>query len=507
MPSPYRATSFSAYTVGTVLFAILLFAGLAGNLIKYRGLAFHQRDYPFILEFSAKLLDPSLSSHYSINPKGRSYLGFRQTDGKTGFHRLVHFQPIRYLDAVLYRLFRTPVVLFVWRSAVLALPLLYVGCLASRYDEPTSHFLTLLGVAYLLIPSNVQAASYDLRPYALPSPLLFMLVLGAVYQRPISEMLLLLIALFAMREESLMLALLTLVLHAASAALVPRIPITPPARSRAWLLWAAWLVFLCATILYYTLGGFEPKVPEELEFLLETSLNPVLALCGFTLVIAGTTHQRLLKGVIWGTLGVMIASFGVQFVITVALGRPLPSTLRILAKRPRWQACWVVILLVLAVAWIQARQARTRKMVVAVTSALIGLFLTLWCLPGISPVSAFLDYWRGIPDARLVFSQRRTASPMSTAILCDYDTHQAFYDLESVFDYERLPWYLAERHDRFPPRNRALLLRLLREEIDRIVISRDAEEDVLSLVEEADLTSRLRLLDGNATYVAYEMVQ
>jgi hypothetical protein len=94
-----------------VLFAILLFAGLAGSLIKYRGLAFPQRDCPFILEFSAKLLDSNMSSQYSINPKGRSYLGIRQTDGKTGFHRLVHFQPVRYLDVALCRLFRTPVML------------------------------------------------------------------------------------------------------------------------------------------------------------------------------------------------------------------------------------------------------------------------------------------------------------------------------------------------------------------------------------------------------------
>jgi hypothetical protein len=46
---------------------------------------------------------------------------------------------------------------------VLSLPLLYMGHIASGRDEWESRFLTLLGVAYLLIPSNIQAASYDLR--------------------------------------------------------------------------------------------------------------------------------------------------------------------------------------------------------------------------------------------------------------------------------------------------------------------------------------------------------
>ena len=39
------------------------------------------------------------------------------------------------------------------------------------------------------------------------------------------------------------------------------------------------------------------------------------------------------------------------------------------------------------------------------------------------------------------------------------------------------------------------------------MIGRDSEADVLGLVEEAGLTGRLRLLDGNATCVAYEVAR
>ena len=100
--------------IGKVVLALFLTAVVVAavfNYFKLRSLGFHTRDFAFYLEFAAKLLDPALSNRYSLNPVGYNFLGcpgvdFPGTEGTGNFHQAIHFEPMKYIYAVVYRLSR-----------------------------------------------------------------------------------------------------------------------------------------------------------------------------------------------------------------------------------------------------------------------------------------------------------------------------------------------------------------------------------------------------------------
>jgi len=111
------------------------------------------------------------------------------------------------------------------------------------------------------------------------------------------------------------------------------------------------------------------------------------------------------------------------------------------------------------------------------------------------------DHLAKIPQTALIFEFRRQLDPTRTHILCDYTTHQAFYDFEYLYVYERLPAYLIPSQERLYPANIETLTRLLREEIEYIMISRQEQTTIDDLITRAGIAARVQPLAANDRYI------
>lgn len=144
-----------------------------------------------------------------------------------------------------------------------------------------------------------------------------------------------------------------------------------------------------------------------------------------------------------------------------------------------------------------------------------ALFVLLYCLYPATPMAAVYDLrpfgllapaflaFNTLFLARtaLIFEFRQRLDPTQTHTLCDYTTHQAFYDFEYLYVYERLPAYLIPSQERLYPANIAALTRLLHEEIEYIIISRGEQATIDDLIARAGIAARVRPLAANDRYV------
>lgn len=108
-----------------LLIAATCLAAILFNQLALQAMEFHSRDYTYYLQFAAKLLHDRLTPHHSLNPEGFNFLGFHGIDGEAGLHQAIHIEPIKYLDALVYALSRTPTALIVRRSLLFFAPALY----------------------------------------------------------------------------------------------------------------------------------------------------------------------------------------------------------------------------------------------------------------------------------------------------------------------------------------------------------------------------------------------
>ena len=70
---------------------------------------------------------------------------------------------------------------------------------------------------------------------------------------------------------------------------------------------------------------------------------------------------------------------------------------------------------------------------------------------------------RVLAPARLGWDIKAGMDHYQTNILLDYDTYQAFYDFENGTVYNRLPLWMVWPADRFYPKNKVFLARLIRD--------------------------------------------
>ena len=115
-----------------ILYLLAVVASSFYAELKYKSLNFHTRDYAYYVQFSSKLLDSKMAKSYSLNPEGYNWLRYYGTEGVDNFHRSLHFEPIKYVYAVLYYFAPTPRVLFWLASLIYFLPVVYLAFAVPR---------------------------------------------------------------------------------------------------------------------------------------------------------------------------------------------------------------------------------------------------------------------------------------------------------------------------------------------------------------------------------------
>ncbi|MEM1246246.1 MAG: hypothetical protein AAGK22_07730 [Acidobacteriota bacterium] len=382
---------------------------------RFRALAYRP-DFGFYHQFAARAGLAELGDRQTFNVQGNNMFGIVGREGQDHLHQAIHLEPIKYLDVLGFRLGAGPRWMFLWRSLLHALPLLFLlrASLASELASERKILLLLLGLAYVAFPSFLYHATFDLRPYQILAPALFCLFLAVVVELPGPWVFgALALALFA-REEALLLAGFGVVLLQL---------LTPERRSLVKATCSLWLAWLALTLGYMAWTGYslQRSLPGSIVF-----AGAAVAALAAPLV-AGLRFPRIAQAMALAAPG---------GIVTLSLLRDrwdhnLGWFYAFLHPRP-----FVVVPTVLvAILWLADSWPRAAQRT-AVALVLASL--------GIHAVSQQAPLWqfgwqaeRG-QAAELVFGTKDTLDPLRSKVLCDASTCQAFADFEHSFHYNGL---------------------------------------------------------------------
>jgi hypothetical protein len=465
-----------------VSIAFLFF--LAFINLKLQTLSFDTVDYPFYLQFSAKLFDPNLSHRYSLNPEGGNWLGYTGVEGKDHFHQSLHFEIVKYAFASVYRLFGSPEAIFIFIAGIYLLPVIYLYFIHPSNGAQDAFLVLLFTMMYLGYPASIHTITFDLRPRILLVPFLCLSILSVHYRRPIWERVLFFCLLCLTREEALLLGALIIIYNLLrSKDLGDRLISTS-------ILATIWFITLILIHAYLRWTHYQidpttsPFAPIASSFPLFFSTGIVFAVL---IVIAARfwdyIEQRMAHPGRIQILGYSLIFIFLSWPLFEPLSRPGNSLNQMLAwiyMNISMQSLYftaLLLLLILVFAQIHKTVQRRNYLIALTALAIFSLAFSAITLPGY-----IQSFKKDAATAKLVFEFSERVDRQSTSILCDYATYQAFYDFERVVVYNRLPWYLLKGNSRYYPRDIPALTRLLQDKIQYIVISKQSLDDIRGLL-------------------------
>jgi hypothetical protein len=498
-----------------VTLVYLLLAGIATSAlaIKRDSLSFHARDYSYFIEQAARLADPRLSDRLALNLEGFNFIGLRGTEGALSIYHAIHAEYFRYTYSLLYFLTASTTVIYLFYSLIFFFPLLYFALLPHPRREEWQPAL-LLGLLYVLVPAALPSMTYDLRPRMLFIPAWTLLALAIAYRRPFGEKLLFALCLVAIREEGMVFVL--------AGAMFNFVRMSFPAgvqRGR----WTQMLVLsvLCAAgmaafLAFMNWGGYQridgsADPIAALVALWNSGVGPLLAIAA-GLGLAGAAVWAARQPARRPTLALVLAYgipaglVGFQALRDImgwwAAQNGAASLWDLWAhtlSAPQSSLALYVLVVGLFLGWAGCA-GRARR---ALTWGLAGL-CALFALTTLFTLPVQVQSWLAARQpAQLVWDFKAGMDPYATRVLVDYDTYQAFYNVEHVYVYNRLPLWLVDAEDRYYPANKLFLAKLLRDEVGYAVIARGSEANVLEVAQMAGLAPEE--IAANEGYVVLKM--
>ncbi|MBX7260015.1 MAG: DUF2079 domain-containing protein [Candidatus Hydrogenedentes bacterium] len=469
-------------------------ASIAFQSLKSRALEYNALDYPFYLQFSARLLDTIHSSPISSTTvSGYNWMGFHGIDGAGG-HAALHLEPIKYIYAVLYAVSGTRISLYVFTALVLFSPLF-----TYFHRAWTPGAACLLATNYVFAPAVLYASAFDLRPYLFLAPLLFLAINAAMRRSPFWT-LFWFNAVFLAREEALV---LTLFVMAYVCVAWERNGVRSRILAGLFVSWVAWVL---VTVGFFYWTGY----PHHLQAI---PSHPGL----------GTICALIAGSLIFGAVIFMVA---MQYASILAAGRPdIRPVLGIIAFAlilvplgwlffrlewlpltggdfmeynriifaPRLSLYTIIFLSLAGLIWHHfAREGvRHRVEFALLIAAGVSIFLHVMSPNGI--LLTWQAYGQRADNAARLFGLRHEMQGRSVGILCDNYTLQAFCEMPEVYTYSRLPPSAADAEHSTFPANTDILVGILREKIGYVVVSRTGRRVAQSLLNKSGLVSSVIL--------------
>ena len=452
-------------------FAVVFFSFCFSN-IKCQAIRFDKYDYAFYLQFAAKLFDDKIEKVYSMNPDGANWLFFRGSEGSGGFHKTIHFEPIKYFYAVLYLLFGTPKILFLFISLVFFFPILYTAFSIPMPTKWHMYMVLFISVLYILYPASVLVPSYDLRPYIFLAPFFLLSFLSIAFRRPSWEIVLWFNTLFLAREEAIILGVVLLI-HAF-------VKFKDGRQRLIATLFVSWLLWLITILLFVYWCGYSIKVFDPTGKFY--SFKTVLLFVGTGLVcvigIVATlgrgwlreklSSQKVLEIV---SISVIFLPFLYMFCKKEVYGIMSPSLdwLESVLFSPRY-FLYFVALLCLGVILLQNVEEKKYEKVGSAIFVVVGLLsfsMNIASSHGI--YQSYAQYEKEIESVKKVWEIRELTDKYTSGILVDEYVYQAFYDYQYVYVYNNLPWHVIPGVGRFYPANNGIVQRLVDERMEYIV--------------------------------------
>ena len=488
---------------------------------KRKALGFQQKDFAFYAQFATKLADENLTDRYSLNPNGRNMFGFSGIEGTGGFHKTIHFVGSKYVYALLVYLGKDILWAFAFLSLVLYSVPLYLFRTTSRAgnldnEAPVFH----IGLAYILWPTTWFSVAYDLRSYNLLAPMAAMLFIAILYRKGRVEIVLLLNALCLLaREEGLFLSIFYIGLGGLRAKDVEDAKFY-------LLLTANWLLLLTAVMIYFhwtdfswSIYGGVPGVypayqwlmaqPDLLTFikrhlsiLIVISILGSLVGGGFFLKhlffwVVGGKNGRLKERLALLLWGIPAASVFYELIASELRGGNAAFQYQFLFS-PRWHLMFTLFLLGLLLVF--KTSLLKRKVFERICWGLIVIGSLSYFISEKATIQQYVTYRNNNESTHIIWQLKEKIDRYHTHIVTDYPVYQAFYDVENVFVFERLPLYITARgEDRYFPNNRKWLVHMLKK-ADYIAIKNTNSQILKEVLSSTGTAGRYRVSRANENY-------
>lgn len=480
-------------SIQLLLYIISVFASYYFCTTKLHALGFHTRDFPFYLQFGAKIFDASLTNQFSINPYGYNAFGFDGIEGMMGIFHTIHLEPIKLLYGLLYYPFGSPLLIFAIIGLIYFAPPLYFGWHAQNGNWLEGIFAIMISLLYFLFPSSILAVADDLRPYTLLGPFLALTLISIQRDSPRWHSTLFLIAMLSCREEALILATFII----GYALLRSRTP--ADAIRNGTIFGTIWLLWLLATGIYYTWTAYQinpalnplGEVIPEVSYLLILCIWAAIAIIYFLLLrfwytSINSIYQQKLRERIWIQIAFVMLLFVPIFrQVSVTKGRKfdrmsfedaLFSIFKDFMLFPKFTLIFIMGVITLIIIWGTIHKPFVKKLICGGLVLLILACLYLQSVSWMKTPLIWLDrYHQRIEDAKLIWELREKTNKYRSVVLSDLNTYQVFADYEHILVYERLPWAVEPSEARHYPANANRTVQFLKDEVEYVVIAKEEE--------------------------------
>jgi hypothetical protein len=475
-----KLTAKRKYTI-LILIGYVLICGITTvySYLKFKSLNFHPRDFPFYLQFAAKLGDQNLTDQYSLNPDGHNFIGFHGTEAEDNFHQALHLEPVKYLYPLLYKIFKAPG-LFLFGALIFFSPIVYFAFIHFKKRENSHWIVLFFTILYIFTTLTLETASFDLRPFAFLAPMFALLIFSIHFDRPLWEKILLFNCLFLVREEAMIFAFGALLYTAAKEYTQSKKLFLAKIFIINWLVWVG-LLFLyygwtgyaffnyVSNLQGFTGGRF---IPTGIRFVFFFAL---IYLCLF--IIKKRNHRLFSSLLILLTYGLIFIPLFLAF-LPFTFSPRLNLFFILVHESPRFNMLFITFLVFLVLVWDLFLQDRAKIVLKIITVIIMGYFIVTTSL---ETYGKFRKFAAERKPAGIVFSIKENNDKYKTGILCNYNTYQAFYDYENVFCFNRLPAYMIRGKDRYYPYNVKYLQQLIKEKVDYVVLGLKGKEKTMTL--------------------------
>ena len=419
-----------------ILIISILLSSLYG-LLKMYSLNYHL-DFLFYMEFASKLFDNALINNYSIYPNGFNLFGYSGLDGLNNFQLTLHFEPITYLYAITYNIFKTPFSIFLLRSILYFFPVLFIALFYPINDNFDKLFLILFSIMWLTFPSTIPAINHDLRPFTLIAPYFLLLVFSIVNNRNFSEILVFFNILFLIREEAILFSFISILLFMSKSKIYLRKP-------KVVIFFSNWIFWLIIYYFYYYWTDYN-IAPGILSTIFSININPVLNF--FLLILIAVSVFLLIVFLIYKLTGINISKntnilYLISFIppLYYILGAEISNILFSPIQRlkiiffqfifdPRYHLLFVLAIMYLLLIFNKSNKRFLRILILYTFGLLIVLCLTINCITYKSTLNYMNERARySLP----IFTFKNSINNTDSSVFVDKTTGLAFFGFQDLF--------------------------------------------------------------------------
>lgn len=402
--------------------------------LKFLALDFHTRDYAFYTEFIIKWSRPVSEQMYSINPGGYNFLGITATDGCSGFYQWVHFEPIRFVQAFIYKIFHSLQAVFIFNSLVVCSPVLAITRWLSKTSAKLWEYLIWV-LFFAAFPATLLVAGYDNRPSMFLGVGYFWLLYSLLATKKSWLQFLFFVLLFSVREESLILNAFVLVYLF--------FQWRKKEISGEWLFIFIlfWVVYLIGLLSYFRYWDYTFFEDTGKKYPFEVLLSCLLALFG---VIGFILFRK--KYVMFLFIPIVLFIFQLFSMYSIGI---FPEEKHTFYNDPR-----VLMIFLMFLGFMLLERIKGKKLLSKSVLIFVPLFFTGLLFGKEGVILQTKNWIEKHPYTRQGFQFSDRMNHNYDVILTDYSTHQMFLGKKNLYCIDRLPCNIEKSATRFYPENR-----------------------------------------------------